>query len=1074
LRLRRSKIAVIAVAMRFPASLLLLWGSLAEARDGDAAMLLLSHPVTRLGRAAVDDAIPSLLETEVTEASLADTEAAMEQRAHAGLELVEMELAAPDVDSMVHVNSPESEIVSAGVTIGYKFGVDGETLNKFDQCYIERQRTHQFSTPDNIENTMRDAYGQLNRDGTARGDWAKCLPPPMYTLLTMESFNEGDIESGEYENKMKLATDFYTTLKWLHNEACSHIRLNIADPALQQRIKDEINNHAEMDVGQKIADAVGLVAAQIVRQYRSLDPAHNQGNAYAIAGLDASVAEAEAAITAALNADFITVQDIGGTPSVRRRLEELQRNVQTMTEKIDDIKRFMVTRPTYEARLSDDYSSSRRRNSKPDGLMDAVQNVGMCGVKGSQPNDNSQVFEAHGFLTYTLSLGLSSAGEILIDTKDGMQKPGDVVIAANATTIAEVLPGDTITADNHLPSYQDDLFAQGNLACGAREDGLWTIVTSDRDNASNPVTTTQEEGYFCVWVLDDVTVLPENQRNGFSNTEFVGESPSKMAEVLHGTQDFYESFFPEEGEYKFYHCHYTPRNSGAVRVHSFQHQAERHYPGAIRQICGCDWRKLGMLVSRCDCTLDGEANGGCRKAEMEMLNEHTQMDLWASTHTPSQVALSHAELAHGELVSHDYDDGNIQVRAFQDATGRVRRTGSNNAVCSVDDLGKPDHQALFYERRIVLQSPDNSTHRRRRRNPMHTFFTDVDMDGIIALPDCRQHSIDRGDCIFANYSEGEPEEFGLRDFQSKRWFSRQGLPYLAIPSGGVNTEFLGADGRPCDALNLDAGCRPADATGYAGEDLTKLLVSFCDTPASLYKVPSENGKAPEGFGKVEMPLPLLNGSNYRAYARANFGRSGNGTWLHCPGGRCAASNPAPAAQGILDPEELVASSSPSGLFSGFSIMIGGATNMSQPSVVPVEWYDKTSRAFGIFNKHVVDTFGSGVVDTGNHSAAIQAKIDAKIEAALDMVAAEESRGSGVTCSNGKYVYVRQGADGSRPVVSTIREGYNRDGPRRDRGSFGCRFLGVFCNDNNCNNNGDQDVPGPFNMYSYKNSQPYVA
>merc|ERR1740138_650675 len=230
-------------------------------------------------------------------------------------------------------------------------------------------------------------------------------------------------------------------------------------------------------------------------------------------------------------------------------------------------------------------------------------------------------------MTYTLGLGLSSEGDILIESRSsGMQKPEDLASAANLTKISEILPDDTVTADDHLPSYQDDLFAQGNLACGARADGLWTMVTADRDNASNPVTNTQEEGYFCVWELDDVTVLPKNQRNGFSNTEFVAESSEKLAEVLNGKKEFYEGFFPEEDKYKFYHCHYTPRNSGSMRVHSFQHQAERHYPGAIRQICGCDWRKLGMIVSRCDCTLDGEANGGCRKAEKEMLNEHTQKD----------------------------------------------------------------------------------------------------------------------------------------------------------------------------------------------------------------------------------------------------------------------------------------------------------------------------------------------------------------------------------------------------------------------------------------------------------------
>jgi hypothetical protein len=581
-----------------------------------------------------------------------------------------------------------------------------------------------------------------------------------------------------------------------------------------------------------------------------------------------------------------------------------------------------------------------------------------------------------------------------------------------------------------------------------------------------------------VWELDDVTVLPKNQRNGFSNTEFVAESSEKLAEVLNGKKEFYEGFFPEEDKYKFYHCHYTPRNSGSMRVHSFQHQAERHYPGAIRQICGCDWRKLGMIVSRCDCTLDGEANGGCRKAEMEMLNEHTQTDLWtasgSSAAPPSQVAISHAELVGGGIVSHDYDDGDIAVRAFQDDTGRVRRTDSNNAVCSVNNLGEPEGRARSYDRHIVLKAPDNSTHRRRRRNPTRTFFTDVNLDGIIARSGCSQTSIERGDCTLANYSKGEAEEFGLRDFQSTRWLTKENKTRLAVPSGGVNTEFV-KKSIPCDPLNLDMGCKPADATGYTGDVLTRFLASFCDTPASLYKVPSENGKVPTGFGKVEKPLPLLDGSNYRAYARANFGRVGNGTWLHCMSGVCNETHPAPAAQGTLNPKKIVTSSFPSGLFEGFSIMVGGATSKDQPSVVPVEWYDKNNLASGIFNKHVADTYMSGATGvTQNHSDVVHAKIEAKITAAMSMVTAEEGRQFGVTCSNGKYVYTRKAADGSWPVVSTVREGYNRDGPRRSRGSFSCRYMGVFCNNNNCNNNGNKDVPGPFSVYSYKNSYPYVA
>lgn len=156
-------------------------------------------------------------------------------------------------------------------------------------------------------------------------------------------------------------------------------------------------------------------------------------------------------------------------------------------------------------------------------------------------------------------------------------------------------------------------------------------------------------------------------------------------------------------------------------------------------------------------------------------------------------------------------------------------------------------------------------------------------------------------------------------------------------------------------------------------------------------------------------------------------------------------------------------------------MVGGASTKNEHSVVPFEWCDRQNPASGVFNSHVTATYINAAAHMpGNLSAEIQAKIDAKIKAAVRMVESEDGRGSGVTCSNGKYVYIREAEDGSRPIVSTIREGYNRDGPRPSRGSFGCRYIGVFCNDNNCNNNGNQDVPGPFDVYSYKNGHPYLA
>merc|ERR1719502_898127 len=78
-----------------------------------------------------------------------------------------------------------------------------------------------------------------------------------------------------------------------------------------------------------------------------------------------------------------------------------------------------------------------------------------------------------------------------------------------------------------------------------------------------------------------------------------------------------------------------------------------------------------------------------------------------------------------------------------------------------------------------------------------------------------------------------------------------------------------------------------------------------------------------------------------------------------------------------------------------------------------------------------------------------------------MVEAEKGRANGVTCLNGKYVYARLEADGSRPVVSTVREAYNRHGAHNRGGQWGCRYLGTHCNTNNCNNNGNGEVPGPY-------------
>merc|ERR1719261_2188325 len=145
-----------------------------------------------------------------------------------------------DGDAISHVHQVPIEEEEA-MNGGYIFDVDDNNRNPNQRCYVRNQGADKSKMPDNIENSIVEAQEQLNNDGTNRAQWAKCLPPPMYTLLSVESFAEGDIYNGRYEKRMRNATDFYATLKWLHNEACSHIRLRLTHPDTLKRIRDEVN-----------------------------------------------------------------------------------------------------------------------------------------------------------------------------------------------------------------------------------------------------------------------------------------------------------------------------------------------------------------------------------------------------------------------------------------------------------------------------------------------------------------------------------------------------------------------------------------------------------------------------------------------------------------------------------------------------------------------------------------------------------------------------------------------------------------------------------------------------------------
>jgi len=170
-----------------------------------------------------------------------------------------------------------------------------------------------------------------------------------------------------------------------------------------------------------------------------------------------------------------------------------------------------------------------------------------------------------------------------------------------------------------------------------------------------------DEGAFCLWHLDAHEKhdhLPNDEGNGFSNTELAcrlqtgsskkrdcafnyqgrrrglvsqrGHYSNKANYPVLGVEIGWTgvkgnvTFLSEEDARDAFHCHYTPENSGLLRMFNFQHMYERNYPGALRRTCGCGYRHMKNLVSRCDCTRNGVRSNNCAVWHRETLLRATK------------------------------------------------------------------------------------------------------------------------------------------------------------------------------------------------------------------------------------------------------------------------------------------------------------------------------------------------------------------------------------------------------------------------------------------------------------------
>merc|ERR1712005_22048 len=138
-----------------------------------------------------------------------------------------------------------------------------------------------------------------------------------------------------------------------------------------------------------------------------------------------------------------------------------------------------------------------------------------------------------------------------------------------------------------------------------------------------------QTGGACLWIIDEekFNALPADQQGGFHNTQinanvaalftsnnslrrshFTGESADEDTFVLNARRA--NRINDEDGFYA--HTHMAYDNDAFLRVYTYQHVAERNYPGQVQKVCFCDWKKLTQVAEQTDCTLDYENNNGCQ------------------------------------------------------------------------------------------------------------------------------------------------------------------------------------------------------------------------------------------------------------------------------------------------------------------------------------------------------------------------------------------------------------------------------------------------------------------------------
>eukprot|EP00049_Salpingoeca_infusionum_P000527 m.40522 g.40522 ORF g.40522 m.40522 type:complete len:233 (+) comp10444_c0_seq1:441-1139(+) len=184
-------------------------------------------------------------------------------------------------------------------------------------------------------------------------------------------------------------------------------------------------------------------------------------------------------------------------------------------------------------------------------------------------------------------------------------------LAIFALVIIAIFGCSLVAADNY-PSTEVD-HVEAVMACRPME-----LTTYQENSVCGHGKCADSDGAFTIWSTDDLTVLPEERRSGFHNSEWT--AAGKASSFVK------DNFVSAKGSlHKNLHCHWTPDGGTSLYIRLCQHQTQRQYLRGLEYQEVCNGAQLGKdssftsgqepLVSRCDCTKTCPTNNECAMQE---------------------------------------------------------------------------------------------------------------------------------------------------------------------------------------------------------------------------------------------------------------------------------------------------------------------------------------------------------------------------------------------------------------------------------------------------------------------------